>query len=97
MVNQEKNINKFLNNIFKNSKITELPVIKDIKVIKVGNDGQLFIFDSYTKIYRISPMLLQLIVNTFGFIDLEVLYRLTIMIVEVKFNMDLSDYVWFEG
>lgn len=95
-MNKEKNIQKFLNNIFKNSKITDIPVIKDIKVIKVGNDGQLFIFDSWVKIYRISPMLLELITNTFGVIDLEFLYRLTISIIEKKFNMDLTEYSRFE-
>lgn len=95
-MDQEKNIQKFLNNIFKNSKITDIPVIKDIKVIKVGNEGQLFIFDSWVKIYRISPMLLELITNTFGGIDLELLYRLTISIIETKFNMNLTGYSKFE-
>ena len=96
MINQEKNIQKFLNNIFKNSKITDIPDIKDIKIIKVGNDGQLFIFDNWVKIYRISPMLLELIRNTFGDIDLEFLYRLIISTIETKFNMDLTEYSRFE-
>ena len=42
-------------------------------------------------------MLLDLIANTFGFIELELLYRLTTRVVETKFNMDLSDYITFEG
>jgi hypothetical protein len=97
MINQEESIQKFLNNIFKNSRITDIDIIKDVKIIKVGNEGQLFIFDSWVKIYRISPMLLDLITNTFGFIELELLYRLTTRVVETKFNMDLSDYITFEG
>lgn len=96
MINQEKNIQKFLNNIFKNSRITDIDIIKDVKIIKVGNEGQLFIVDSWVKIYRISPMLLELIANTFGFIELELLYRLTIKIIETKFNMDLTGYSKFE-
>ena len=97
MINQEKNIQKFLNNIFKNSRITEIPIIKYIKIVKVGNDGSLFIFDDLDKLCRVSPMLLELIRNTFGFIELELLYRLTIKIIETKFNMDLSEYITFEG
>ena len=41
-------------------------------------------------------MLLELIANTFGFIELELLYRLTIKIIETKFNMDLTGYSKFE-
>lgn len=96
MINQEKNIQKFLNNIFKNSRITDIPVIKYIKIVKVGNDGSLFIFDDSDKLCRVSPMLLELIRNTFGAIDLELIYRLTISIIETKFNMNLTGYSKFE-
>jgi hypothetical protein len=96
MINQEKNIQKFLNNIFKNSKITDIQVIKDIKIIKVGNEGQLFLFDDSDKLCRVSPMLLDLIANTFGFIDLDLIYRLVINIIETKFNVGLTGYSKFE-
>lgn len=92
---QEKHIQKFLNNLFKNSRI-EIIYGTNIKLIKIGNDNALFLIDNDRKFFKLSFFCLDLINKTFGLIEKELLYPICLEIIKYKFDLSLNDYDKFE-
>lgn len=92
---QEKHLQKFLNNLFKNSRI-EIICGTNIKLIKIGNDNALFLIDNDRKLFKLSFFCLDLINKTFGLTDKELLYPICLKVIEYKFDLNLNNYDKFE-
>lgn len=94
MESQEKNLFKFLNNLFKNSiieDVTHVPTM-EMMIVKINKDGPLLLISNQRKTFRLSPMVLNLINNTFGINDYNYVIELCKKIIYKKFNISLDGY-----